>query len=476
MARLVVLVDRPVVRILDPGAGFGILGLSVAIEILQADMFGKVHLVAVEAEPNAQVGLRAIYASAMRVVGSRLHAEVVDRDFLDTKPGDFEPFDIAISNPPYFKMSPKVVKGGNAPNSYARFMEVALGLLRPGGDLCFIIPRSFASGHYFKGFRQRLHEQASLEYVHVFESRREVFSDQEVLQENVIVTYRKGPSTSANVLISAGTGVLDAAKPMKVPRGEVLRKKDNDLIVWLPTCKADLDLMKVLHRWPCTLADYDLEISTGPVVPFRAEDVIHFEGGPTRVPLLWLQHVRVGEVTWPLGSDAFRKQEHIDANAGPLLVVPNKTYILMRRFSAKEEPRRVTCAVVRKGQFPGEVIGLENHLNFIHRPGGDLDDEEALGLCALLNSTRIDQFFRISSGNTQVSATEMRALPLPELQRAREIGRLVAGGTSADVAVARVLDEPDRGSEGDSPGARDAAGPAERQRGVHAGRVREHRT
>ena len=44
------------------------------------------------------------------------------------------------------------------------------------------------------------------------------------------------------------------------------------------------------------------------------------------------------------------------------------------------------------------------------------------GISALLNSTFLDRYFRISNGNTQVSATELRAMPLPAEQDIRSIG------------------------------------------------------
>ena len=53
-----------------------------------------------------------------------------------------------------------------------------------------------------------------------------------------------------------------------------------------------------------------------------------------------------------------------------------------------------------------------------------------------------DAFFRIFSGNTQVSATEARALPMPELGLIEEIGRRVlgAGDGDAELIVNNVLD------------------------------------
>jgi adenine-specific DNA-methyltransferase len=90
------------------------------------------------------------------------------------------------------------------------------------------------------------------------------------------------------------------------------------------------------------------------------------------------------------------------------------------------------------------MIGLENHLNYIHRPKGKLAHAEALGLAALLNSALVDRFFRISNGNTQVSAVELRNLPLPSAERMRTIGRAIEqeGTEQLDRVVADALDVP----------------------------------
>jgi adenine-specific DNA-methyltransferase len=156
-------------------------------------------------------------------------------------------------------------------------------------------------------------------------------------------------------------------------------------------------------------------------------------------------------------------------------VVPNETYILMRRFSAKEEARRLTCAVLERGALPGRVIGLENHLNYIHRPAGALDLAEAFGLCALLNSELLDRYFRISNGNTQVSATEIRAMPLPLLELTRQIGAKVQTGTASEAAIAEVLGGENRRGEGHPSKPRNARSATQRARGVHAASPGEHR-
>lgn len=403
--------------LLDPGAGTGLLGVAAARQALAAGA-ASVRLIAVEAEPTTRELLQRSLALAQAQLGPALQATVRGEDFLDLHQPQVgvEPLptvDLVIANPPYFKMSPSEVRGGDAPNAYARFMQVSADLLRPGGQLLFIVPRSFASGFYFQRFRQRFHRDMVLEWAHLFGSRREAFRDEEVLQESLIVAYRKGGPQPGTVEISSSAGLGELARPRRfaAPRALVLRPDDPAGVLHLPTGPEDAATLRAVQAWPARLASLGLEISTGPVVPFRTEHLAHAAADGT-VPLLWMQHVRQGEVRWPLGA-GFRKPEHIQRTAGPRLLVPNQTCVLLRRFSAKEERRRLTVAVLERGQLPGALLGLENHLNYIHRPGGTLDPRAAWGLGALLASTRVDDTFRIQSGNTQVSATELRALPLP---------------------------------------------------------------
>ena len=164
-------------RILDPGAGTGILGISAGLRALQQGA-KSVTIVAVEAEDGALGGLRhASETASQSPYGERLRIQVVVGDFLELGSSDAlgQPFDLAVSNPPYFKMSPSRPLGGDAPNAYARFMEVAAQQLKPDGELVFIVPRSFASGYYFRRFRERFHRTMSLRRIHVFESRSKAF-------------------------------------------------------------------------------------------------------------------------------------------------------------------------------------------------------------------------------------------------------------------------------------------------------------
>ena len=408
------------VRILDPGAGTGALGLALAARLLERRAITQVELYCVESEPKALLELESSLADAEATFGRRFRATALALDFLELATPrlgapTIPPVDLAISNPPYFKLSPKDDRGGDAPNIYARFMEVTAKLLRDQGQLCFVVPRSYASGPYFRRFRRRFHHTMQIEHVHVFESRSAAFKTDSVLQENIVVLYTKQPPDSAGTVtisVSDGTADLAQRQAFECKRHELV-SDDEHGVVSLPTAPARFELMKRIHALPHTLESLGLQISTGPVVAFRASDHLVDAGcEEPSAPLLWLQHVRRGQVTWPL-AERFRKPEHIRSTAGPKLLIPAANYVLLRRFSAKEEPRRLTAAPLLADDFAGAQIGVENHLNYIHRPGAGLSVDEARGLSALLNSQILDDFFRVSSGNTQVSATEIRMLPLP---------------------------------------------------------------
>ena len=108
------------------------------------------------------------------------------------------------------------------------------------------------------------------------------------------------------------------------------------------------------------------------------------------------------------------------------LLVPAGTYVLTKRFSAKEQRRRIDAYIYEaKHVFDGPV-GFENHVNYIHAGGCGLDPVLARGLFVYLNSTLVDMYFRLFSGHTQVNATDIRNMPFPKADALRQVGRRVS--------------------------------------------------
>lgn len=452
-------------RVLDPGSGTGILSCGVCEKAVASDFADTIHIDAYEVD----AALSALSELALRFCQQWLrfrgiemtynvrqedfvlaHADVLaEGDPTDTGAGLERlrgQYDVAISNPPYFKIAkddPRAIAASTVvhgqPNIYALFMAVSSALLSESGRLVFIVPRSFASGHYFRRLREVLFQRVRPKAIHLFESRKDVFHNQTVLQENLIFVAERvlDPSVQENqgsVSISHSRGVddLDRGPNLDVPFSAVLDLRSQSKELRIPTSFQHLNLVKTIRSWPNTLGSLGLNVSTGPVVPFRATQFLeqHPTGGTT-VPLLWMHHIRPMRVEWP--RERINKPQWItNTQESVKLLVRDQTYVLLRRFSAKEEKRRLVAAPFVRGYLSADLVGLENHLNYIHGVSRELDQELAFGIAALLNSSLLDQYFRLSSGNTQASATEIREMPLPSEEQIRAIGKLATDWTARD--------------------------------------------
>ena len=197
--------------------------------------------------------------------------------------------------------------------------------------------------------------------------------------------------------------------------------------------------MQFVESFPLRFAETGLRISTGPVVLFRATEYLLADAtDKTAVPLLHPHNVKPFATRWPLAKNGKHKAFRCCEDSLRLLV-PTKNYVLIKRFSSKEEKRRLTAACLLKADFPFPYLGIENHVNYVYHAERDLSEDEVYGIAALFNSALIDRYFRTISGNTQVNATEIRAMNFPELKLLSRIGKQVRH--NAQEAEAIILKE-----------------------------------
>ncbi|WP_395454277.1 BsuBI/PstI family type II restriction endonuclease [Azospirillum melinis] len=422
------------IALIDAGAGLGILTAAFAERVLEERPDAVMHAVLYESDRNVLPFL----TTNMECVAAEYHARggsftfvIRTVNFIDDRPdlrGDR--FDVGIINPPYFKISkatsPYTGKTVDLypgdPNIYASFMAVVGNALRPGGQLVAITPRSFSNGLYFKGFRRWLLQNFTVTRLHVFASRKDAFAESDVLQENIITVLTRSdePYDSVLVSVSNGRGDLDHSD-VHVCAKSLIVSGDDEQIIHIPEDEFDVEVLEFVASWQNTFTDLGYQISTGPVVTFRQRQYIDEAlAASERVPLIQMHNVKPFQVLW---TGEHRK----DAQFGLLpgyqkYLTQNQNCIVLKRFSAKDEHRRLTAGLHKARDHNSFLIGFENHLNVITKRGGHFAEDEALGLTGLLNSHFIDRYFRCVSGNTQVNATEIRAMRLPDATTVAKIG------------------------------------------------------
>jgi adenine-specific DNA-methyltransferase len=211
-----------------------------------------------------------------------------------------------------------------------------------------------------------------------------------------------------------------------VPYGEVVRPDDPYRFIRLATKDDDTPTAEAMLSLPCSLRDLKVEVSTGRVVDFRSRDALLMQPTGEAKPLIYPGNLRGGGIAWPR-VDIRKSQWFAPADAKDYtLLLPEGWYCVVKRFSAKEERRRIVASVWSPKQIPGPVA-FENHLNVFHCDSAGLDEATARGLTHWLNSTFVDRFFRMFSGHTQVNATDLRTLRFPTRETLRRIGETEVG-------------------------------------------------
>jgi adenine-specific DNA-methyltransferase len=453
---------KPILRVLDPGAGIGSLSAAfVAAMCHRTHRPEVIALTAYEIDPMLMHHLRAtldLCRAVSKAAGVQFEARVVPEDFLEAASagltGDLftarphELYDCAILNPPYRKIRTESRErkflqaiGVETSNLYTGFLALTTLLLAPGGEMVAITPRSFCNGPYFEPFRRFFLRHMRFRQVHVFEARDRAFADDEVLQENVVFRAERTRETGSGVIVSSNLGPEDTNLRVRtVSHQDLVRPDDRGAFIHIvPETNGD-SIRRRMLKLAASLAELGLAVSTGRVVAFRAKDLLRAEPGWNTAPLIHPCHLRQGSVEWPNGGARKPNALALGPCADDLLV-PAGHYVLVKRFSAKEEPRRVVAAVYDPACVPGDRVAFENHLNYYHWHGSGLPPMVAKGLAAFLNSTFVDSYFRQFSGHTQVNATDLRALRYPAWDELVALGRCVGDNFPSQRELDRLVEE-----------------------------------
>lgn len=422
------------VRLLDPGAGIGSLTEAFAEKFFTAAPAGAI--LEVSAFEINRLLLRYLtehlddLTQKAGARGYRFVKNIHDRDFIAEASFQIElggpRFTHAVLNPPYKKINTdsahrKILRkaGIETVNLYTAFLGLAVALTESRGEIVAIVPRSFCNGTYFRPFRRWLLERVAIKHIHVFESRLKAFQDDEVLQENIVVHLQRDAVQQAVTVSTSHDPQFSDYQERMVPFEQIVKPSDEERFIHIPMFEVEPPLWLFAH----SLQELGLNVSTGPVVDFRLREHWLNEPDENSIPLLYAHHFAGGGLAWPRES---KKPNALLLNdITRKWLMPRGWYCVTKRFSAKEELRRLVAYVVNPDALPRDLVGFENHLNVFHSRKNGIPPDVAYGLAIFLNSTIADRHFRNFSGHTQVNATDLRAMRYPSR------GALIALGTWA---------------------------------------------
>ncbi|MFA6978222.1 MAG: BsuBI/PstI family type II restriction endonuclease [Ignavibacteriaceae bacterium] len=442
--------DKENIKILDPGAGTGILSTALMGRLLNSNLKLKnIEVTAIEIDANLNKDIEnslEICNEKCREAGIKFSYKILNEDFikygcseiLNTPRDDLffeakkerELFDLIILNPPYKKIESAsdtrdmLNKAGlETTNLYTAFLYIASYFLEEDGQIAAITPRSFCNGTYFKKFREVFFSKFSFHRIHLYNHRNRAFKRDDVLQENIIFLVSSLKPLNNKVHITTSDSPEDETfKTLEISHDFIIQPDDKDKIIHIITDEYSLKIIDRISSLKQKLNDIGVNVSTGKIVDFRIKTHLAENDNYDSAPLYYPFHFSNGKIVWPTNSAKKKEAVYINSRTEGDLI-SSGYYVFCKRFSSKEEKKRITAAFYDYTKYNFKSIGIENHLNYFHIKNNSLPKNLALGLTIYLNSTLVDQYFRLFNGHTQVNAEDLRFLYYPNQEQLNSIGK-----------------------------------------------------
>jgi len=436
MASLFNLNENDQINIVDPCAGFGILPMAIINEIYKLDENSKGTAVLYELDGRLSSSLNSVFKNEN--VLKNWEIKVLNEDFLLS---EIKQANMIICNPPYAKHSRKTYSEKYElnyeyyPNIYCYFLIKSLETLEAKGQLVFLLPRSFCSGSFYDTFRKTILDNNSIEYIHIFNSRINLFES--VTQESIIVKIIKGQKQSDTITVSTSdNSFFENYKSFKIQEKDLIFSNSRK-IIRIPSGTKDVQVIELADSWKKKFEQSEYCVSTGKVVDFRNQNSLTKEIIPFKnAPLIWMDGFESDRISF----NTEKEFSAIDINEKTIKkLIPAANYVFIKRMTSKNQKKRIQSAYILKEDINSNYVGVDNKVNYIYKKIGEMTHEETIGLSAFLNISFIDNYFRVINGNTQVNVSDIKILPFIDRNIIVQIGNYVIENGYSESQIIELL-------------------------------------
>ncbi|HAK43011.1 MAG TPA: hypothetical protein DCM59_10320 [Clostridium sp.] len=427
--------NRKVIKVLDPCCGEGILVIAFLLRLLQSrnKEVKKVNVIMYEIDSELIIKLKKNINKVTKYLqseGIQVNYKIINENFILNYREEID-FNYIIVNPPYMKLindsqdNKRLNKLDiNVTNYYAAFISLCKRLLVKNGEMVAITPRSFCNGTYYLWFRKDIISDMIFDKIHLFESRKDIFKNDDILQENIIyhcIKRKPNPGSKVKIIYSYNDSLRDNTI-IERRFDEVVFPNDSKCMIRILKDNQEEEITRKINSLNYDLKSINIEVSTGPVVDFRQEKNIllkkYLKGS---IPIFFSEHIAMSGINWP--KEDIKKYNYMLLNdKNKSLVRKSGNYVILKRMTSKEEKRRIVSSICEGKKYNNMFVTFDNKVNYFHRNGAGLPLLIAKGLSIYLNSTIVDMYFRTFSGNTQVNVTDLRSLKYPNEETLYKLG------------------------------------------------------
>lgn len=412
----------------DHGAGSGFLSCLTAEKMISAaNRPEEVNIGAFEVQAKLHKAIR----QSLSIVSEHAAANGVDftaqleGDFLvgleDMVRGRKRELTHSVLNPPYFKIGPKHpanvtlsnALGFTVPNVYALFIVATLMMLKEGGEMVALIPRSFASGIYYKPFRKFLMEHANLTHIVRFSSRSNLFKEDNVLQENCVIRCIAGQEQQELVQLDFWETPESGRVNTMTASADLILSTERFA---MPGTGDEMSALRTVSAMGSSFDKAGYTIATGRCIIHKVSDYLAYEHTTEVAPHIHAKMFKSGGAV-DFASRAYRGPAGVSiCRETDAFLNDARRYLLIKRVSPNDgKNQRVASTLIDGSKFHQSKIAISNGLQAVSSGGGG-DNAQVNHLAALqeyLTSPQVQDYIRAVNGTTQINKADLLSMGIP---------------------------------------------------------------